>query len=294
MGTVPLAPSNGIEIEYETLGDRGATPLLLVMGLGAQLTTWPEEFCAQLVDRGYFVIRYDNRDCGLSTKFDRAALPDLWAILCGDLATAPYRVENMAADAAGLLEHLGVASAHLVGASMGGMISQALAIHHPWRVRSLCSIMSTTGDPTVGQPSPEVIEAMLQPAPATRAEAIERSVTGSRMIGSPGFAFDEARTRQLATAAYDRSYCPEGVLRQLAAILASPDRTAELGHVSVPTVVVHGDSDPMVDPSGGEATAAAVPGAELVVVRGLGHDLPPQVWPTLVDAACRATGLAEA
>lgn len=286
---MPQASSNGIDVEYEALGAPDGEPLLLVMGLGAQLITWPDDFCRLLVDRGYRVIRFDNRDAGLTTKFDQAPAPDLWAILSGDHASAPYRLANMAADAAGLLEELGLASAHVVGASMGGMIAQCLAIHHPWRVRSLCSIMSTTGASTVGQPTQPALEALLQRPPSSREEAIDRSVRTSRLIGSPGFPFDEERVRAQAAASYDRSYCPEGAVRQLAAMVASPDRTAELRTLGVPAVVVHGDRDPLVTPSGGEATAAAIPGAELVMVPGMGHDLPPEVWPTVVDAIARTT-----
>lgn len=286
---MPQASSNGIEIEYEALGDPGGQPLLLVAGLGAQLLWWQDDFCDLLVGRGYRVVRFDNRDCGLSTAFDEVPEPDLWAILGGDRSSAPYRIENMAADAAGLLESLGLESAHVVGASLGGMVAQALAIHHPWRVRSLCSIQSTTGDPAVGQPTQEAAESLLRPAPANRAEAIEQSVAGSRAISSPGFSFDEGGVRARATASYDRSYRPAGLVRQLAAVFASPDRTAELRLLDVPTLVLHGDADPLVTPSGGEATAAAVPGAELLVVPGMGHDLPRPVWPTAVEAIVRTT-----
>ena len=280
---MPVAQSNGIEIQYETIGDAHDEPLLLVMGLGAQLTAWPDEFCGLLSDRGFFVVRFDNRDCGLSTAVATDQVPDLMAVLAGE-ATPPYRLENMAADTAGLIEALGIEPAHVVGASMGGMIAQSLTIHHPWRVRSLCSIMSTTGDPSVGQPNEKALAALLQPLPSSRPEAIEASVATSRVISSPGFPFDEERVRRQATEAYDRSYRPDGALRQLAAILASTDRTPELHDVTVPTVVIHGADDPLVDPSGGRATADAVPGAELLVVSGMGHDLPSGAWATLVEA----------
>ncbi len=282
--------ANGIQIEYETVGDRGATPLLLVMGLGGQLIAWDTELCEQLAERGFYVIRYDNRDVGLSTDFEDSPAPDLVALLGGDGSTAPYLLADMANDAVGLLDALGLAAAHVVGVSMGGMIVQQLAIDHPDRVLSLCSIMSTTGDRSVGQPSAEATAVLLQPPPADRAGFLDHEVATWRVISSPGFPFDEQRIRDRAGAAYDRRFLPSGVGRQLAAILASPDRTAGLGRVTVPSLVIHGDGDVLIDPSGGRATAAAIPGAGLLVVPGMGHDLPPVLWDTLVDAIVKNTG----
>lgn len=276
--------ANAIEIEYETMGQRGGRPLLLVSGLGGQLNSWDDEFCQRFVDQGFFVVRHDNRDSGRSSKFADAPQPDVRAILSGDLATAPYRVSDMAADAAALLDEIGLPSAHVLGVSMGGMIAQAMAIEHGMRVRSLCSVMSTTGDQSVGHPTDTARDVLFQPSPADREEAIEHSVESSRVFGSPGFPFDETRARRRATDAYDRSFCPEGTARQLAAILASSDRSAALGQVKVPTLVVHGDADPLIGPSGGRATADAVPASQLLLIPGMGHELPVQVWEQVIDA----------
>ncbi|HET9732071.1 MAG TPA: alpha/beta hydrolase [Acidimicrobiales bacterium] len=279
---MPRVSANGLEFEYETFGAAEAPPLLLIMGLGAQMTAWDDEFCRLLADAGFLVIRYDNRDTGLSSKLDGTV--DIAAIFFGDTSGAPYTIEDMADDADGILEALDVPSAHVVGASMGGMIAQALAIRHPNRVKTLCSIMSTTGDPTVGQPTEEVIASMLQPGPIDRQGNIEASLTSQQLIGSPAYPVDEERFRRRAGEAYDRAFFPEGVARHVAAILASPDRTPGLRGLRLPTLVVHGDADPLVTPTGGKATAAAVPNAELLVIPGMGHDLPPALWPTIVSA----------
>jgi pimeloyl-ACP methyl ester carboxylesterase len=286
--SVPNTTANHITIEYEIIGDIADPALLLVMGLGGQLIGWPDAFCAQLADHGFAVVRYDNRDVGLSQKFEEAGTPDLAAILGalggGDTVTPPYTLGDMADDGIALIEGLGLSPAHIVGASMGGMIVQEMVIRHPDAVRSLCSIMSTTGDTSVGQPTPEALAVLLQPPPATRAEVIEASVRGSRVIGSPGYPTDEADLRAGAALAYDRSYYPQGPVRQIAAILAAADRSAALGKVDVPTLVIHGDADPLVTPTGGEATAKAVPGAELLVIEGMGHDLPDLLWPEVIAA----------
>jgi pimeloyl-ACP methyl ester carboxylesterase len=285
---VPQTTANNITIEYEIIGDLADPALLLVMGLGAQLISWPDPFCAQLADHGFAVVRYDNRDVGLSQKFEEAGTPDL-AVLMGALASgepvsAPYSLGEMADDGIALIEGLGLTPAHIVGASMGGMIVQEMVIRHPGAVRSLCSIMSTTGDQSVGQPTPEAIAVLLAPPPTTRAEVIEAGVRGSKIIGSPRYPADEADLRAASGLAYDRSYYPQGPARQIAAILAAPDRTAALGAVGVPTLVIHGDADPLVTPTGGEATAKAVPGAELLIIEGMGHDLPEAVWPEVIAA----------
>ncbi len=280
---MPQANANGIEIEYVTEGDPSDPVLLLVMGLGAQLTTWPDEFVDGLRRRGFFVIRFDNRDSGLSTKFE--GLPDIATLFTGtDLSSATYRIEDMADDAAALLGALGIAQAHVVGASMGGMITQALVINHPDLFLSACSIMSTTGDRAVGAPTAEAMTALLRPVATSRDEAIQASVEGSLVIGSPGYPTDERILRDRAAAAYDRSYCPAGTARQLGAILGSPDRTEGLHDVSIPFLVVHGEADPLVTPSGGQATAAAVPGSKLLTFPGMGHDLPEALWGTITDA----------
>ncbi len=272
-----------IDLAYETFGSPRDTPLLLVMGLATQMIGWPDEFCRMLAERGLYVIRFDNRDVGLSTHLDDAGAPDVLAVMGGDHSRVAYRLADMAEDTAGLLDALGLDSAHVAGASMGGMIAQTLAIRHPERVRSLTSIMSTTGDPAVGAPAEAALGVLLAPPATDRESAVQRAVDTYRVIGSPGFEFDEHGLRERAGLSFDRAYDPAGVARQLAAILASPDRTADLARVAVPTLVVHGEQDALIDVSGGRATAAAIPGAELLVVDGMGHDLPRAVWPELVD-----------
>jgi pimeloyl-ACP methyl ester carboxylesterase len=289
---VPNVHANGIDIEYVTDGDPAQPPLLLVMGLGAQLIAWPQGFVDLLCERGYFVIRFDNRDSGLSTKFE--GLPEITALFGGDTSSAPYRIEDMADDAAGLLKELGLSQVHVVGASLGGMITQALAIRHQELFLSACSIMSTTGNRSVGAPTNEAIAALLRPIATNREEAIEASVAGSKIIGSPAYPVDEQVLRTRAAAAYDRSYCPEGTARQLAAILASPDRTEGLHGVELPFLVLHGEADPLVTLSGGQATAEAVPGAKLVTYPGMGHDLPEILWSEITAAIAANTGLGAA
>jgi pimeloyl-ACP methyl ester carboxylesterase len=288
--SVPKANVNGIEIEYVTEGDSDDAPLLLVMGLGGQLTAWPQGFVDGLCARGFFVIRFDNRDCGLSTKFE--GTPEFLALFAGDHASASYRIEDMADDAAALLASLGVPEAHVVGVSMGGMITQALVVNHPELFVSACSIMSTTGDQSVGTPTGEAVTALMRPMAQSRDEAIEASLEGSRVIGSPGYPTDDAALRQRAADAYDRSYCPEGTARQLAAVLASPDRTEGLHDVRLPFLVIHGEADPLVTPSGGRATAAAVAGSKLITIAGMGHDLPEPLWAQITDAIVANTELA--
>jgi len=294
---MPSAAANGIDIAYEEFGDRGATPVLLVMGLGAQMLLWHEDFCAALARRGYRVIRFDNRDVGESSWLDHLGMPDVLAVLAavtaGQAVDVPYLLRDMAADAAGLLAALDIERAHVVGASMGGMIAQALAIGHPGRVRSLTSIMSSTGNPDLPPPRPDALGVLLTPPPPDREGAIERGVTVFRTIGSPGFPFDEAEVRSLAARCYDRGFNPAGVARQLVAILASGSRVAALRTVRLPTLVVHGVEDPLVPLAAGQDTANAIPGAELLAIEGMGHDLPRPVWPRLVDAICRLAARAD-
>jgi pimeloyl-ACP methyl ester carboxylesterase len=260
-----------VELAYETFGDPGDRAVLLVMGLGAQMIFWPEELCEALAGAGCFAIRFDNRDAGRSTVLSELDPPELGRITAGSL-DAPYLLAHMADDAVGLLDALGIERAHVVGASLGGMIAQRIAIDHPRRVLSLASIMSTTGDRSAGRPTAEALAVLMTRAPADRSGYVESTVAARAVIGSQPP--DEARTRDLAERAFDRGYHPDGTARQFAAILASPDRTAELGSIGVPTVVIHGAEDRLITLSGGEATAAAIPGAELVVIEGMGHDLP--------------------
>jgi pimeloyl-ACP methyl ester carboxylesterase len=285
------ANCNGIEICYDTFGDPSAPPMLLVMGLGGQMISWEEEFCEALAARGYWVVRYDNRDIGLSTRFDAAGVPDLMAMMQtmmqGQDIEAPYTLRDMADDAVGLLDALEIKSAHIVGVSMGGMIVQTMAIHHPDRVRTMTSIMSMTGDPDLPNPDPEVISLLVRPAPADRESYIASSVETWKALGSPGFPFDEDLIRKRAGRAYDRGLCPEGTMRQLAAILASGSRKEALASVSVPTLVIHGDADPLVPVAGGIDTAEAIPGAELMIIEGMGHEIPVPVAPRVIDAIAR-------
>lgn len=277
-----LAPANGIELAYQEIGDREAEPLLLIMGLAMQMIGWDEDFCAMLAGRGFRVIRFDNRDIGRSTKLDAAGVPSRFDMLAGRRSTAAYLLPDMARDTVGLLDHLGIESAHVVGASMGGMIAQTLAIEHPERVRSLVSMMSTTGSRWVGLPAFKALGVLLGPAPRNREAAIERALKTFGVIGSPGYPFDPERLRHFAGLAYDRGHSSAGVARQLHAIVASGDRTAGLRGVRAPTTVIHGDGDVLVRPSGGRATARAVAGARLKLIEGMGHDLPPELWETFV------------
>ncbi len=282
-----IAKVNGIEICFETHGDPTDEPMLLVMGLGSQLLYWPITLVDALVDRGFYVIRYDNRDVGLSTKFPNVHtgefLTTFLAAMQGEAVDVPYRLTDMAADAVGLLDTLDIASAHVVGVSMGGMIAQTIAIEHPDRVRTLTSIMSTTGELDVGQPAPEAMSALMAPVPTTRDEAIEAGVASRKVIGSPEH-FDEPFIRDLSARAYDRCWNPAGTARHLLAIAASGSRADALAELDVPTLVIHGDSDPLVRPTGGERTAALIPGAELVMLEGMGHDLPPAFIGRIVEA----------
>ena len=285
--------SSGMVLCYQTFGDPDDAPLLLVMGLATQMIFWAPDLCSMLARRGYYVIRFDNRDVGRSSRAQgRVTRRMLVEAFAGRRTRAPYSMHDLADDSFGLLDHLGIASAHLVGISMGGMIAQTMAIEQPTRVRSLTSIMSTTGKRSVGWQHPRLMPAMLRPIRAGRAAYADSSVRMWRMIGSPGFPRHEEETRTLAGEAYDRGVSAAGALRQMMAILTQPNRSPALRQLHVPALVVHGLADPMVHTSGGRATAAAIPGAELLLVEGMGHDLPPELYETLVDAIARTAARA--
>jgi pimeloyl-ACP methyl ester carboxylesterase len=280
---VSRARVGDIELEYEEFGDPSDPALLLVMGLGMQLIHWDAELCEQLAGRGFRVIRFDNRDAGLSTKV-AAPPPNVMRLLAGRGFRAPYLLSDMASDAFGLLDHLGIERAHLAGVSMGGMIAQQMAIDVPERVASLASIMSTTGERRAGRPKLRALGVLMRRAPSDRDAYVEYFVRMFRTIGSPGYPPDTGRMREVAAATFDRGYNPAATARQLAAIVASGDRTARLRELRLPAVVIHGRSDPLIPFRGGLATAKAIPGAELFAIDGMGHDLPPALWPRIVDA----------
>jgi pimeloyl-ACP methyl ester carboxylesterase len=277
------APANGIELAYDEIGDPAGDPLLLVMGLATQLIHWDERFCALLAERGYRVIRFDNRDIGHSQKMEDAPVPSTAAMLFGRGRPA-YKLRDLAADAVGLLDHLEIESAHVAGASMGGMIAQTVAIGHPDRVRSLASIMSSTGNRRLGLPKWRALGTLVAKPPRSREGYVEQAVKTFKVIGSPGYPMDEERFRAVVGATYDRSFYPPGVSRQLHATTSSGDRTRQLRRLQVPALVIHGRSDPLIRPAAGRATARAIPGADLRLFEGMGHDLPPALWGELVEA----------
>jgi len=274
---------DGITLCYETFGDPDDTPIVLIMGLATQMIAWHEDFCEELAERGFFVVRFDNRDIGRSTHFDFRP-PTVGQMLRRRLRPEQYTLSDMATDTAGLIRELGIAPAHVVGASMGAMIGQMLAAEHPEVVRSLTSIMSTTGSRWHGQPAMAVYRYLLRPPPRDREGYIERSAAVFGLVGSTRFDRDEQYIRERAGRAYDRGYDVRAGGRQLGAIVASGNRTDSLGRISAPTLVIHGSVDKMIRPSGGRATAKAIPGARLMMIDGMGHDLPRGVWPLLLDA----------
>ncbi|MGO4870818.1 MAG: alpha/beta fold hydrolase [Roseiarcus sp.] len=282
-----LATVGGVEICYQTFGRPSDPPLLLIMGLGAQMIVWEDDFCATLAARGFWVVRFDNRDVGKSSKIEWTPPADPGKAIAlrkpGEKIAAPYLLKDMAADAVGLMDFLGIASAHVVGASMGGMIAQELAIRWPARVRSLTSIMSTTGDPRLPPPSPEAMKVFTAPPPKTPEEYVEANVGAWRVLRGPGFPEDEKRDRARAMRAASRGFYPEGTQRQLLALYASGSRKKTLPSVTAPTLVIHGVDDPLVPFAAGEDTAASIPGARLVALTRMGHSLPVAVWPRVID-----------
>lgn len=287
------ARANGITITYDSFGAADATPLLLIMGLGAQMTRWSPAFCETIADRGFHVIRFDSRDVGLSTHFVEAGLPDMAAVAAavreGKPAPVPYDLSDMAADAVGLLEALEIERAHIVGASMGGMIAQLVAAEHPQKVLSLTSIMSNTGNPDTPRATAEAMAVLTNrpPHPSDEEAYLKHVVASARVTGSPAYPADEAVLRANSLADVQRCYEPTGFARQMAAVTASGDRRAKLKTIAAPTVVIHGEADPLVPVAGGHDTAANIAGAELVVIPGMGHDLPPVLYGIIADAIVR-------
>ncbi|WP_329084674.1 MULTISPECIES: alpha/beta fold hydrolase [unclassified Streptosporangium] len=279
------APANGIEIAYETFGSPEARPLLLITGLGCQMIQWDDRFCELLADRGYHAVRFDNRDSGESTHLAEAGTPAL-----DGSGEVPYLLDDMADDAAGLLDALGWDTAHVVGLSMGGMIAQSLAIRHPHRMRSLTSIMSTPSPQAALLTDPDVLMPAFTP---DRESAIRRALDNCAVVGSPGYPFDREWNAEIAGLGYDRSYDPAGTARQVAAIMASGDRAPRLKELAIPALVLHGEDDPLVPLPAGIATADAIPGARLITFPGMGHDLPAELWPSFVDAIDELTTFAD-
>ena len=280
---MPRLKANGIEIEYETIGDAQAPAMLMIMGLGAQLTTWDDGFCQDLAGRGFYVIRYDNRDSGLSTKMEAAGPADVLGAYGGNPNPA-YTLDDLADDAVGVLDALGIPAAHIVGASMGGFIAQLVAINHPDRVLSLTSIMSGPGGEDAVPPTPEASVVLVQAPGPTRDERIALGVVARRVLAGEGNPFDEEEEKRRAERLYDRSYYPLGFGRQLVAILAAKSRVHALAEVKVPTLVVHGIDDPLVPLENGRRVASAVPGARLLELEGMGHNLPEHYWPLVAGA----------
>ena len=287
------ARANGIDLTYDTFGNTNDPAVLLIMGLGTQMIGWDEAFCAQLAAHGRFVVRFDNRDIGQSTKFTQLGVPDvgqaMQAALLGHRFEAPYLLSDMADDGVGLLDALGIVSAHVVGASMGGAIAQTMAISNPSRLRTLTSIMASSGAPNLPPPTPEAMQALLTPTPPDYAGYLDRYIKTWKILRAGSFPEDEARDPERARAAFDRGLNPAGVARQLVAIIASGSRRPALANVKTPTLVIHGDVDPLVPLAHGQDVAAAVPGARIDVIPRMGHALPISMWPRIVDAIARHT-----
>lgn len=295
---MPTAIRDEIELEYDVFGSARDEPLLLIMGLGAQMLLWDEAFCEQLASRGHFVIRYDNRDVGLSTWLDELGLPNMMDLFAagqrGEEVKPPYTLDDMADDGMVVLDALGLDRAHICGASMGGMIAQAVAIRHPDRVKSLVSIMSTTGSTDVPPPTAEAMAILMATPPPEREAVIEQSVKAERVIGSPAYPADPEVVRERAARLFDRSFHPAGAARQMAAIAAHGDRGPALRTLDVPSLIIHGKADPLVPVAGGIDTHEALSGSELMLIEGMGHNLPPELWEEIADAIAKLTRKASA
>ena len=280
--------ANGIQLCYDTFGNENDPPLLLIMGLGVQMIAWHEEFCEQLAQQGFWVIRFDNRDIGKSTRFDEAGIPNVMAVMIaamqGETVDTPYLLKDMAQDSVELLDALGIEKAHVVGASMGGMIVQEILIRHPERVLTATSIMSTTGDPSLPPATPDALNVLMSPAPMERDSYLDNSVVVWQVLNGDGYQLRETAVRENAARAFDRGLNPAGTARQMAAIFASGSRREPLKQVKVPTLVIHGAADPLVPLAAGEDTAAHIPDAELLVIEKMGHGLPIETWPEVIGA----------
>ena len=285
---VAFASANGMQLCYETFGDPAAPPMVLVMGLATQMIVWDDEFCALLAARGFHVVRFDNRDIGMSTKLLQARTPSVAELMFASATRlrfrVPYVLRDMAADTVGLLDALGIGAAHVVGASMGGMIAQEMAIAFPSRVRTLTSIMSTTGDPKLPRAKPRALAVLMRRLPRDRDEYVAAFVETWRVLAADHFPFDAAYWARKGAESYDRGMNPPGAARQLLAIIASGNRTKALRHVRAPALVIHGSDDPLIPVQAGLATAAAIPGAKLMTIDGMGHSFPREVWPRIIDA----------
>ena len=283
-----FVPANGIQLCYETFGDPANPPMVLIMGLATQMIVWDDEFCALLAARGFWVIRFDNRDIGMSTHFTKARTPRIAELMLAHVTRikfrVPYTLRDMAADTVGLMDALGIRSAHVVGASMGGFIAQELAIRYPSRLRSMTSIMSSTGDPKLPGPTPRALAVLSKKVPLDREGYVREYVHTWSVLAGDHFPFNAERTARQGAASYDRGINPAGVARQMLAIIASGNRRKALRGINVPTLVIHGTADPLVPDDGGRDTALTIPGATLLLIEGMGHSFPREVWPRIIDA----------
>ena len=284
-----VADIGEIKLEYDTFGNPSSPPILLIMGLGAQMVRWDEAFCQYLAANNRWVIRFDNRDVGLSTKFDEAGVPDVMSLIQGKPVDVPYKLKDMAKDTIGLLDHLEIEKAHVVGVSMGGMIAQTIAINYPDRVRTLTSIMSSTGNPKLPQPKPEAMALLVAPPATSRDEYLKNALASAKVLHGPVYKLNEDLVRKYSESEYDRCYDPPGFSRQLAAVLASGSRSAALKDVKIPSLVIHGDADPLVPVEGGKDTAKSIPGAKLVIIEGMGHSFPTEKVPQIIQAILQHT-----
>jgi len=285
-----FVPTNGIELGYDTFGKATDEPLLLIMGLSSQMILWEEEFCIRLAEKGFYVIRFDNRDVGMSTKLSALGMPHIHALLTGKTTMAPYKLSDMAQDTIGLLDALLIKKAHIIGASMGGMIGQEIAIEYPERLMTFTSIMSTTGNPLLPPPRKEAIEILFRPIPVSQEPFVAYFKDVWRILSGPRFPMEEKRATRLGEETYKRGVDQAGNARQLAAILASGSRKARLASVKVPTLVIHGTEDPLVPVEGGIDTAESIPGARMLLMDGMGHSFPAQLWPEIIKAITGQAG----